>query len=337
MKKALITGIRGQDGAYLAKLLLEDGYEVIGADRRSGDSTYWRLNELGIYDKIKVIYMDLLEFTNIYRKIEEIMPDEIYNLAAQSFVATSFEQPMITSDINAMGVLRLLEVIRKVNPGIKFYQASTSEMFGKVSETPQNEDTRFYPRSPYGVSKLFSHSMTVNYREAYNMFACSGILFNHESPLRGIEFVTKKITMAVAAIKAGKQDKVVLGNLDAKRDWGYAADYVEAMKLMLNNDIAEDFVISTGETHTIKEFVEEAFKNINVDIVWKGSGVDTLGIDRKSNKVFVEVSKEFYRPSDVEVLQGDSSKAFKSLGWSPKVKFNDLVSMMVKYDVDNIK
>ncbi len=233
MKKALITGIRGQDGAYLAQFLLEQGYEVYGADRRSGDTQYWRLNELEIYDDISLINMDLLELPNIIHVINKIQPDEIYNLAAQSFVAASFEQPLVTSNVNALGTLRILEAMQIVNPEIRFYQASTSEMFGKVKQTPQNEETPFHPRSPYGVSKLFAHWMTVNYRESYDLFACSGILFNHESPLRGSEFVTKKIAAAVAAIKAGEQQKITLGNLDAKRDWGFAGDYVKGMHLML--------------------------------------------------------------------------------------------------------
>jgi len=332
-KKALITGIRGQDGAYLAKNLLEKGYEIYGADRRSGDTTYWRLNELGIKKDINTIYMDLLEMTNILRVIEKVKPDEVYNLAAQSFVGTSFEQPIITSDINAMGVARLLEAIRLVNPGIKFYQASTSEMFGKVREIPQNEDTPFHPRSPYGVAKLYAHWATVNYRESYNMHASSGILFNHESPLRGLEFVTKKITMSVAAIKKGKQDSVVLGNLDSKRDWGFAGDYVEGMRLMVQQEKADDYVLATGDTHSIKEFVEEAFRYIDADIVWSGEGADTKGTDKKTGKVMVEVSPEFYRPAEVDLLIGNPEKAKKKLGWEPKVRFSELVQMMVEWDL----
>lgn len=334
-KKAIITGIRGQDGAYLAKNLLEKGYEVYGADRRSGDTTFWRLNELGIYNDVKILYMDLLELTNILRTIEKIKPDEVYNLGAQSFVGTSFEQPIITSDINAMGVIRLLEAIRLVNPAARFYQASTSEMFGKVKTIPQNEDTPFHPRSPYGVAKLYAHWATVNYRESYNMFACSGILFNHESPLRGLEFVTKKITMAVAAIKNGKQDRVVLGNLDSRRDWGFAGDYVEGMRLMLQQGSADDYVLSTGETHSIREFVQEAFRFIDAEIEWSGQGADVKGTDRKTGKVMVEVSPEFYRPAEVDLLIGDSSKAKKVLGWEPRVKFGELVRMMVEWDFGN--
>lgn len=334
-KKALITGIRGQDGAYLARNLLEKGYDVYGADRRSGDTTYWRLNELGIKNEIKTIYMDLLEVTNILRVIEKIKPDEVYNLAAQSFVGTSFEQPIVTSDINAMGVIRLLEAIRLVDPGIKFYQASTSEMFGKVREIPQTEDTPFHPRSPYGVAKLYSHWATINYRESYFMYACSGILFNHESPLRGLEFVTKKITLAVAAIKQGKQKSVVLGNLDSKRDWGFAGDYVEGMRLMLQQDEADDYILATGETNSIRDFVVEAFKHIDSDIEWTGEGVEEKGIDRKSGKVLVEVSPEFYRPAEVDMLIGNPGKSRKKLGWEPKVKFPELVRMMVEWDLNH--
>jgi len=333
MKKALITGIRGQDGAYLAKNLLEKDYEIYGADRRSGDTTYWRLNELGIKNEIKTIYMDLLEMTNILRVIEKIKPDEVYNLAAQSFVGTSFEQPIVTSDVNAMGAIRLLEAIRLVNPDIKFYQASTSEMFGMVHTTPQDENTPFHPRSPYGISKLFAHWATVNYRESYDMFTCSGILFNHESPLRGLEFVTKKITRAVAGIKKGTQDKVILGSLDSKRDWGFAHDYVEGIRLMMQHDTPDDYVLATGDTHSIREFAEAAFKYIDVEIVWSGKGVDEKGIDRKTNKILIEVSPEFYRPAEVDLLAGNPSKAKEKLGWRPRVKFNELVEMMVEWDL----
>ena len=332
-KKAIITGIRGQDGAYLAKNLLEKGYEVYGADRRSGDTTFWRLNESGIAGDVKILYMDLLELTNILRVIEKIKPDEVYNLAAQSFVGTSFDQPIITADINAMGVIRLLEAVRIAVPDAKFYQASTSEMFGKVREIPQSENTPFHPRSPYGVAKLYAHWATINYRESWNMFACSGILFNHESPLRGMEFVTKKITMAVAAIKKGKQDKVVLGNLDAKRDWGFAGDYVEGMRLMLQQDEADDYVLATGETHSIRDFVVEAFRYIDAEIEWSGEGVNEKGIDKKTGKVMVEVSPDFYRPAEVELLIGDPSKAKEKLGWEPAVKFQELVRMMVEWDL----
>jgi GDPmannose 4,6-dehydratase len=336
-KVALITGIRGQDGAYLAKLLLEKGYEVYGADRRSGEGGFWRLKELGIEKDVKIVYMDLLEFTNILRTIEKIKPDEIYNLAAQSFVAASFEQPILTSDINSLGTLRLLEVIRTVKPDTKFYQASTSEMFGKVKTLPLNEESYFYPRSPYAVSKLFAHWITVNYREAYNIFACSGILFNHESPLRGTEFITRKVSLAVARIKYGKQDKLVVGNLDAKRDWGYAPEYVYGMYLMLQNDKPDDFVLATGESHSVREFIEEAFRVAGFEIYWEGKGLEEKGRDAKTGKVLVEVSPEFYRPAEVDVLVGDYSKAKKILGWEPKTTFKELVRIMVEEDLRRVR
>lgn len=335
-KKALITGIRGQDGAYLAKFLFEKGYKVWGADRRSGDSSNWRLKELGIEKEVKIIYMDLMELTNIMRVIEKVQPDEVYNLAAQSFVGVSFEQPILTAEIDAMGVLRLLEAIRTLKPDTKFYQASTSEMFGKVQEIPQTEKTPFYPRSPYGVAKLFGHWITVNYRESFNIFACSGILFNHESPLRGVEFVTRKITYSLARIKYGLQDKLVLGNLDAKRDWGYAKEYVEAMWLMLQQDEPDDYVIATGETHTVREFVEKAAQIAGFDVEWEGEGVNTKGIDRKTGKVIVEVSPEFYRPAEVDILIGNPQKAKERLGWEPKTKFEDLVEIMMEADLNRV-
>ena len=336
-KKALITGIRGQDGAYLSRLLLEKGYDVCGIDRRSGDSSFWRLKDLGIEKDVKILYMDLLELTNIMRTIEKTQPDEVYNLAAQSFVQTSFEQPLLTADINAMGVLRLLESLRILKSDAKFYQASTSEMFGKAQEIPQTERTPFHPRSPYGVAKLFAHSITVNYREAYNIFGCSGILFNHESPLRGREFVTRKITYGIARIKTGLDDKIVLGNLDSKRDWGYAKEYVEGMWMMLQQKTPDDYVLATGETHTVKEFVEAAFRAGGFDIDWKGEGVNTKGIDRKSGKVFVEISPEFYRPAEVDILIGNPQKAKDRLGWVPRTKFEDLVRIMVEADIKRVE
>ncbi|MFH1227258.1 MAG: GDP-mannose 4,6-dehydratase [Planctomycetota bacterium] len=332
-KKALITGIRGQDGAYLAELLLKKGYQVYGADRRSGDSGFWRLKELGIYDDVKVLYMDLLELTNIMQEIKKIKPDEIYNLAAQSFVQVSFEQPILTADINALGVLRILEAMKMVKPDARFYQASTSEMFGKVQEMPQTEHTPFYPRSPYGVAKLFAHWMTINYRESYKMFACSGILFNHESPLRGFEFITRKLSYGIARIKRGLQDKIVVGNLDSRRDWGFARDYVEGMYLMLQQKQPDDYVLATGETHTVRDFVENAFDAAGYTIVWKGKGVDTKGIDKKTGKCLLEVSREFYRPAEVDVLLGNPAKAKAHLGWKPRTKFQDLVKLMVESDI----
>jgi GDPmannose 4,6-dehydratase len=337
MKKALITGIRGQDGAYLSKLLLEKGYKVYGADRRSGDSSLWRLKELGIDKKIHHIYMDLLEYSNVVEVIKEIKPDELYNLAAQSFVAASFKQPLLTAEIDALGVLRILEAVRLFSPKTKVYQASTSEMFGKVQSIPQNEKTPFYPRSPYAVSKLFAHWICVNYRESYDLFVCSGILFNHESPLRGIEFVTRKVSYTVARIYNGFDEKIVVGNLDSKRDWGYAEEYVYGMWLMLQQKKADDYVLATGETHTVREFIEKAFETVGIDIVWKGKGVDEKGYDKKTGKVLVEVSKEFYRPAEVDLLLGDPSKAEKELGWKAKTKFEELVKMMVSADIERIK
>lgn len=335
-KKALITGITGQDGSYLAKLLLEKGYEVYGGYRRSSNLNLWRLQELGIEKEIKLVLFDLLEFTNILRTIREIQPDEVYNLAAQSFVAASFDQPILTAEIDAIGVLRILEALRTLNPEAKFYQASTSEMFGKVQFIPQNERTPFYPRSPYAVSKVMGHWITVNYREAYNMFACSGILFNHESPLRGLEFVTRKITYGIARIKYGLQDKIVLGNLSSKRDWGYAPEYVRAMWLMLQQDKPDDYVIASGETHSVREFVEQAFKVINIDIEWHGEGINEKGIDKKTGKVRVEVSPKFFRPAEVNLLIGDYSKAKEKLGWEPKIKFPELIQIMVEADLKRI-
>ena len=336
-KKALITGITGQDGAYLSELLLGKGYEVYGAFRRTSDLHLERLKFLGIDTKIHYVPFELLEFTNIYRTIEKVQPDEIYNLGAQSFVALSFEEPIFTADVTAIGVMRVLEAIRAVNPEIKFYQASSSEMFGKVQSVPQNEKTPFYPRSPYAVSKVFGHYITVNYRESYNLFACSGILFNHESPLRGFEFVTRKISYGIAKIKFGLQDKIVLGNLDSKRDWGYAQEYVEAMWLMLQQKKPDDYVIATGESHSVREFVECAFKHIDIDIEWKGKGVEEKGLNKKTGKVVVEISPEFFRPVEVELLVGDYSKAKKKLGWQPKTKFNELVKIMVEGDVKRAK
>ncbi|HTR45175.1 MAG TPA: GDP-mannose 4,6-dehydratase [Thermodesulfovibrionales bacterium] len=337
MKRALITGIRGQDGAYLSKLLLEKGYEVYGADRRSGDSGFWRLKELGVYEDVRVRYMDLLELTNIMREIERIKPDEVYNLAAQSFVQTSFDQPILTADIDALGVLRLLEAIRTVKPNTKFYQASTSEMFGKVQAMPQKEQTPFYPRSPYGVSKLFAHWMTVNYRESYNIYACSGILFNHESPLRGLEFITRKFSHGIARIKYGVQEKIVVGNLESRRDWGYAEEYVEAMWLMLQQKEPDDYVVATGEAHSVREFIEHAATHAGFDLLWKGKGLKEKGIDRKSGKTIIEISPEFFRPAEVDVLIGDPSKAGKKLRWKPRTTFRDLVRMMVEADMRRVE
>jgi GDPmannose 4,6-dehydratase len=316
---------------------LEKDYEVYGADRRSWAGSNWRMAELGIVDKLQILFMDLLEITNIMRTIESIKPDEVYNLAAQSFVSPSFEQPMVTTEINANGVLRLLEAIRAYTTQAKFYQAFTNEMFGKVQETPQTEKTLFYPRSPYGIAKLYSHWITINYREAYNMFACSGILFNHESPLRGLEFVTRKITNGIARIKYGLQDKIVLGNLDAKRDWGFAGDYVEGMWLMLQQDKPDDYLLATGETHSVKEFADIGFQTAGYTVEWHGEAENTKGIDKKTGKVLVEVSKEFYRPAEVDVLTGNPQKATKKLGWKPAAKFSKLVELMVTADLHRVE
>jgi len=336
-KRALITGVTGQDGGYLAKLLLEKGYKVYGAYRRSASANPWRLEKLGIADDVEMIPLDLIEFTNILRTVEKAAPDEIYNLAAQSFVGLSFEQPLYTSDVDGMGVLRMLEVVRTVNPAIRFYQASTSEMFGKVQAIPQNEDTPFYPRSPYGVAKLFSHWMCRNYRESYGMHAASGILFNHESPLRGLEFVTRKTTVALARIHYGLQDVLELGNVDAKRDWGFAGDYVGGMWRMLQHDVADDFVLATGETWSVREFVERAATMVGFDLVWEGEAEKTIAIDRKSGRTIVSVNPEFYRPTEVDLLIGDSSKAQNMLGWKPETSFDQLVTMMVESDMEWVR
>lgn len=334
LKKALITGITGQDGAYLAKLLLEKGYEVYGAVRRTSTFNSWRLDYLGITDQIKYVAFDLSEYMNIHRAIEKVQPDEIYNLAAQSFVGVSFEQPLYTADVDALGVTRILEAIRGINPKIRFYQASTSEMFGEVQVIPQNEATPFYPRSPYGVAKLYAHWITVNYRESYDIYACSGILFNHESPLRGEEFVTRKITSSLAKIKAGKQQVLELGNLDAKRDWGFAGDYVEGMWLMLQQEEADDFVLATGETFTVREFVERACQTLGINLKWNGkTGKQEIGVDADTGQEIIKINPDFYRPAEVGLLVGSPLKAEKSLGWQRKVGLDELVKMMCDFDL----
>jgi GDPmannose 4,6-dehydratase len=333
-KKALITGITGQDGAYLAQLLLSKGYEVYGAFRRSASSNFWRLEELGVANQIKMVSFDLLEYSNIQRTLEKVQPDEIYNLAAQSFVAASFEQPLYTSDVDAMGVTRLLEAIRSVNPKIRFYQASTSEMFGLVQEVPQTEKTPFYPRSPYGVAKLYAHWMTVNYRESYGSHASSGILFNHESPLRGLEFVTRKITSTLARIKHGSSEVLELGNLSAKRDWGFAGDYVEGMWRMVQQDTPDDYVLATGETHTVKEFVDLAAQAAGFELEWSGQEVDLKAVDAKTGRTVLKVNPDFYRPAEVELLIGSPEKAFHKLSWKSSTDLNELVEMMVTADMN---
>jgi GDPmannose 4,6-dehydratase len=317
-KRAIITGITGQDGSYLAELLLEKGYEVIGAVRRASTTNYWRIEHL--LDRITLKPADLLDQLSLIRLIDEVKPDELYNLAAMSFVPASWDQPMLTGEFNSQGVTRVLEAVRQVNPAIKLYQASSSEMFGKVREKPQTELTPFYPRSPYGVSKVFAHYITVNYRESYDLYAVSGILFNHESPRRGLEFVTRKVTDGCARIKLGQADSLSLGNLDAHRDWGFAGDYVRAMWMMLQQDRAEDYVIATGESHSVRELVEIAFAHVGLD--WQK---------------YVRLDPRFLRPAEVEHLIGDSSKARASLGWTPAVGFKQLVEMMVDADLERLK
>lgn len=334
MKRALITGITGQDGSYLAELLLEKGYEVYGIWRRKSNLDYGNIEH--IKDKVNLIYADMTDLASLISAIKEANPDEVYNLAAQSFVKTSWDTPIGTAEIDAIGVLNMLEAIKIVKPDTRFYQASTSEMFGKVQEIPQKETTPFYPRSPYGVAKLYGHWITKNYRESYGMFACSGILFNHESERRGEEFVTRKITMAVSRIKKGTQDVLELGNLDAKRDWGHSKDYVEAMWLMLQQNEPDDYVISTRETHPVREFVTLAFKAAGMEIEWHGEKENEYAVLKGTDKKVVKVNPKFYRPAEVELLIGDCSKAEAKLGWKRKVSFEELVSKMVKNDLDNI-
>lgn len=342
MKRALITGITGQDGSYLTEFLLEKGYEVHGIIRRHSSISTDRIDHLFEDPNIgnKTLFLhhgDLTDSSNLNRLIEKIRPDEIYNLAAQSHVAVSFEVPEYTAETTGIGTLRLLDAIKESGIKCRFYQASTSELFGGLPETaPQNEATPFYPKSPYGVAKLYSYWITVNYREAYKLYACNGILFNHESPRRGETFVTRKITRAVAHIIAGKQDKLLLGNLDAKRDWGYAGDYVEAMWLMLQQDVAKDYVIATNETHSVREFVELAFGEVGIDIEWRGKELDEKGYDSHSGKVLVEINPRYFRPSEVEFLWGDCTRAEKELGWKRKTNFMQLVHRMVESDVREV-
>jgi GDPmannose 4,6-dehydratase len=339
-KVALVTGVTGQDGAYLAELLLEKGYIVHGVKRRTSLFNTDRIDHLYV-DKHEenvnffLHYGDLTDSTNLIRLVQEIEPDEIYNLAAMSHVQVSFDLPEYTANADGIGALRLLEAIRILNmeKKVKFYQASTSELYGKVVETPQSETTPFYPRSPYAVAKLYAFWIVKNYREAYNLFACNGILFNHESPLRGETFVTRKITRAVAKIKLGLQKKVYLGNLDAKRDWGHAKDYVYGMWQMLQHDEAEDFVLATGETHPVREFVTKAFKEVEIDIIWEGEGINEKGINAATKEVLVEVDEKYFRPTEVELLLGDPTKAKEKLGWENKHSFDQLVKEMVKADV----
>lgn len=333
-KRAFITGITGQDGSYLAELLLEKGYEVHSIIRRASNFNTQRIEHFWNHPKLKTYHGDLCDSSNLNRLLKEIQPTEIYNLGAQSHVAVSFEVPEYTAEVNALGTLRLLDAVRDSGLKTKIYQASTSELFGGLPGTePQSETTPFYPRSPYGASKLYAFWITKNYREAYHVFACNGILFNHESPRRGETFVTKKITKAVARIIKGQQSILKVGNLDAKRDWGYAKEYVEAMWLMLQREVPDDFVIATGETHTVREFIELAFREVELELEWKGTGSQEYGVDSKSGKRLVEIDSKYFRPTEVDVLCGDPTKAKRELGWSPKTTFPELVRLMVHYDL----
>ncbi len=340
-KKALITGITGQDGSYLAELLLGKGYEVHGMIRRASYFNRSRVDPI-INDsrskglKFFLHYGDMSDSSNLNRLLEKIRPDEIYNLAAQSHVRVSFEVPEYTADVDATGTLRLLDAIKETGLHCRFYQASTSELYGKVRELPQTETTPFYPRSPYAVAKLYAYWIVVNYREAYNLHASNGILFNHESPRRGENFVTRKITIGAAEIHAGKRECLYMGNLDARRDWGFAPDYVKAMWMMLQQEEPDDYVIATGETHSVREFIEKAFALLDMNIVWEGSGVDEVGIDKKSGKTVIRIDPRHFRPTEVDLLCGDATKARKKLGWKPEVCFDRLVEIMVKADRDAI-
>ncbi|GFH90723.1 GDP-mannose 4,6-dehydratase [Lachnospiraceae bacterium] len=335
MKNALVTGIAGQDGSYLAELLLEKGYNVYGIMRRKAVVDYG--NVVHIKDKIHFIYADMTDVVSLINAMKISQADEVYNLAAQSFVTTSWEQPLATAQIDALGVANMLEAIRIVKPSCRFYQASTSEMFGLVQEIPQRETTPFYPRSPYGVAKVYGHWITKNYRESYGLFACSGILFNHESERRGKEFVTRKITDAVARIKQGVQDYIELGNMDSKRDWGHSKDYVYAMWLMLQQDKADDYVIATNETRTVREFLETAFAKVGISVEWTGFGVDEVGMDKETGKVIIKVNKKFFRPAEVDILLGNPEKAESVLGWKREISFDELVERMVKNDMELVK
>lgn len=335
MKHALITGITGQDGSYLSEFLLEKGYRVYGIMRRKSVADYGNVEH--IKEQICFIYADMTDLASLIKAVLDAKPDEIYNLAAQSFVAPSWDQPIATADIDAIGVVNMLEAIRAIRPQARFYQASTSEMFGLVQEIPQKETTPFYPRSPYGVAKLYGHWITKNYRESYGLYACSGILFNHESERRGKEFVTRKITQAVARIRLGLQTYLELGNLDSKRDWGYSKDYVEAMWLMLQQEEPDDYVIATNETRTVREFAQTAFQAAGINIEWEGTGVDEVGRDQATGKVVVKVNEKFFRPAEVELLLGDPAKAEKKLGWKRKVGFQEMVERMVKNDMEMIQ
>ena len=342
MRKALISGITGQDGSYLAELLLDKGYEVHGIIRRSSSFNRGRIDHLYIQNeslmnkRLFLHYGDVTDTSNLNRLLEKITPDEIYNLAAQSHVKVSFDVPEYTAQVDAVGTLRFLDAIRETGVKTRFYQASTSELFGKVRESPQTETTPFYPRSPYGVAKLYGYWIVINYREAYNLFACNGILFNHESPRRGEGFVTRKITLAAARIKLGLQKTVALGNLNAKRDWGFAPEYCDGMWRMLQQDTAEDFVLATGTTHTVREFADLAFGLLDMPLEWQGEGPAERGVDRKSGEVRVQVDPRYYRPTEVDLLIGDATRARTKLGWAPTTPFPDLVAMMAKSDFEKV-
>ena len=339
MKKAIITGITGQDGAYLTKFLLEKGYKVYGTQRRISSQNHWRLKELDVekHPNFEILDFDLTDLGSALRLVDSVQPDEIYNLAAQSFVGVSFSEPFATAQITGLGPVHLLEAIRIINKKIKFYQASTSELFGLVQEIPQTEKTPFYPRSPYGVAKLYAHWMTINYRESYDIFGSCGILFNHESPLRGLEFVTRKITNAVAKIQLGQQDYLELGNLDAKRDWGYAEDYVYGMWLILQHAVPDVFVLGTNRTTTVRDFVRMTFANVGVEIEFRGEGINEVGVDLKTGKTLVKVNPKYYRPAEVDILLGNPEKAQIQLGWQPKMSVEELSKIMVEADLRRVK
>lgn len=337
MKRALITGITGQDGSYLAEFLLNKGYAVHGIVRRASSSNLVRIAHLLGNERLILHEGDMSDQASLTRAIELAQPEEVYNLAAMSHVKMSFSMPEYALDVDGLGVLRILEAMRQIGSSAKFYQASTSELFGKIREVPQSESTPFYPRSPYGAAKLYAYWITVNYRESYEMYACNGILFNHESPRRGEDFVSRKITLGVAKIKAGLQDKLVLGNLDAKRDWGYAADFVEGMWLMLQQEQPEDFVLATGKATSVRQFVEWAFAEVGISIVWKGQGIKEIGIDERTGKAIVEVSSEYFRPAEVDFLLGNPAKAEQKLKWTPKTSVQELVKLMIQADIEVVE
>ena len=333
-RRALVTGISGQDGAYLSKTLLENGYEVFGGHRRSATQNLWRLDKLGIADKINIVDLELTEYSNILNTVRDIAPSEVYNFSSQSDVAVSFKQPIFTGDVGALGVARILDVIRATDPSIRFYQASSSEMFGIAREKPQSEETPFHPRSPYGVAKVYGHLATINYRESYDMFAAAGIAFNHESPLRGVDFVTRKITSGLAMILKGQAKSITLGNLDSMRDWGHAADYTHGMWLILQQDTADDYVLATGKSHSVREFVDLAAQAAGLNLEWSGEGLNECAIDRKSGDTVIKIDKKYHRPAEVNSLTGDASKAKQKLKWRCNYSFEQLVSEMVKSDID---